>query len=164
MTDESRRDAIPSGGAEFRVEIKRNCSISPRQLALLLGATAGTSFGIGVGFAAFGAWPILPFVGLETAALVAAFCCVARHAGDYETIEILQGTLKVEIRDAGTVRGYEFNPQWARLIVLDAGRGAPRVALRSHGRMLEIGRHLAGQARLALAERLQLQLSSHRKG
>lgn len=165
MTDESQTSAVPSDGqAEFRVTIRRNCAISPRQLGLLLGATAGASFGIGAGFAAFGAWPVLPFAGLEIAALAAAFYCVARHAGDYEKFEISQGILKVEIRDADTVQAHEFNPQWARLIVAGADRGDPRVALRSHGRTLEIGRHLPGPARLAFAERLQFQLSSHRKG
>lgn len=165
MADESRCDAVPSGEqAEFRLTIRRNCSVSPRQLLLLLGATAGISLGIGAGFAAFGAWPILPFTGLEIAALAAAFYCVARHARDYEKFEISQGILKVEIQDAETVQAHEFNPQWARLVVAGAGESAPRVALRSHGRALEIGRHLPGRARLALAERLNLQLSSHRKG
>lgn len=128
------------------------------------GAMAATSFGIGAGFAAGGAWPILPFAGLEAAVLVAAFCCVARRAGDYETIEAWEGALKVEIRDAGTVRRHEFNPQCARPAVLNATPGAPRVGLRAHGSALEISRQLAGAARRALAERLQLQLSSHRKG
>lgn len=164
MTDESRPDvALSDEQADFRLTIKRNCSISPRQLALLLGATAAVSFGIGVGFATFGAWVILPFAGLEIAGLAIAFCCVGRHAGDYEKFELEQGRLKVEIRDADTVLTHEFNPHWARLVVDAHGRD-PRIALRSHGHMLEIGRHLPARERLGLARRLQHQLSSYHKG
>jgi uncharacterized membrane protein len=164
MKDESRPDMAPSAEqADFRLTIKRNCSISPRQLALLLGATAAVSFGIGIGFAVLGAWVILPFAGLEIAGLAAAFCCVGRHAGDYEKFELGQGRLKVEIRDADTVSAHEFNPHWARLVV-EPGAPEPRIALRSHGRMLEIGRHLPARERLGLAQRLQDQLSSYQKG
>jgi len=171
MTDGSRPDTNPSDGqadseaaseADFRLTIERNASISPRHLLLLLGATAAVSFGIGIGFAVVGAWLILPFAGLEIAGLAAAFYCVGRHAGDYEKFEFGQGRLKVEIRDADTVQAHEFNPQWARLLV-DANGRETRVALRSHGRVLEIGRHLPAQERLGLARRLQHQLSSYHK-
>jgi uncharacterized membrane protein len=164
MKDASRPEMAASDEqVRFGLTIKRNCSISPRRLLLLLGATAAVSFGIGIGFAAFGAWVILPFAGLEIAGLAAAFYCVARHAGDYEKFEILQGRLKVEIRDADSVRTHEFNPQWARLVIDASGRDA-RVALRSHGRMLEIGRHLPAQERLGFAQRLRHELSSYQKG
>jgi uncharacterized membrane protein len=121
---------------------------------------AAVSFGMGVGFAVFGAWVILPFAGLEMVALGAAFYCVGRHAGDYERFVEEQGALKVEIRDAGTTTAYEFNPHWARLVVRTRGR-EPRLALRSHGRELEIGRHLDTAGRLDFARLLAHRLSSY---
>ena len=51
------------------------------------------SFAIRVAFALYGAWPILPFVGLEVAALAAAFHVNGRHATDYERIAFADGAL-----------------------------------------------------------------------
>jgi uncharacterized membrane protein len=163
MTDESRLVTQPAGpqGA-LRLTIRRNCSISPRALWLLLAATGAVSFGIGTGFAVFGAWVILPFAGLEMVALTAAFYCMSRHAGDYEKFVEEQGALKVEIRDAGGTSVHEFNPVWAQLVVRGHGQ-SPRLALRSHGRELEIGRHLTDAGRLELAALLGQRLSSYQK-
>jgi uncharacterized membrane protein len=163
MRDGIRPESLSSGPqTALRLTIRRNCSIAPRGLWWLLGATAAVSIGIGAGFAVFGAWVILPFAGLEMAALGAAFYCVSRHAGDYERFVEEQGALKVEIRDAEDIRTYEFNPHWARLVL--RGRGwSHRLALRSHGRELEIGRHLPEAGRLALATRLGQRLSSYQK-
>ncbi|MCX7960755.1 MAG: DUF2244 domain-containing protein [Burkholderiales bacterium] len=58
----------------------RHCSISPRGLALAFGLLAAAAVGIGAAFAAVGAWLVLPFAGLEAAALAAAFVAVARRA------------------------------------------------------------------------------------
>ncbi len=120
------------------------------------------SFGIGTGFAVFGAWAILPFAGLEMLALAAAFCCVSRHAGDYEKFVAEQGTLRVEIRDAGETRACEFNPLWARVVVRMHGR-EPRRALCSHGREFPIGHQMNAAGRLALAGPLAQRLSSDQK-
>lgn len=41
---------------------------------------AAVTIGIGIGFAALGAWMVLPFAGLEALALAAAFFAWARRA------------------------------------------------------------------------------------
>jgi uncharacterized membrane protein len=58
----------------------RNCSISPQGLACAFGLLAAAALGIGAAFAAFGAWLVLPFAGLEAVALAAAFLAAARRA------------------------------------------------------------------------------------
>lgn len=60
----------------------RNCSISPGGLAAALGALAVVTLGIGFGFAAFGAWLVLPFAGVEALGLAIAFFVVARRMSD----------------------------------------------------------------------------------
>jgi len=45
---------------------------------------AAVSIGIGIGFAAFGAWLVLPFAGAESLALAIAFVASARRAAQYE--------------------------------------------------------------------------------
>jgi uncharacterized membrane protein len=62
-----------------RHNYSRNCSISPAAFAGALALPAIVSLSTGIGFAVMGAWPVLPFVGLELLALAAAFLCYARR-------------------------------------------------------------------------------------
>ncbi len=146
-------------GSEFCLTMKRNCSISPSALLGLLSVTACLTFAIGIGFAHFGAWPVLPFFGLEVVALATAFYLNGRHAGDYERIALDAGMLVVEVRDADRVEALRFNPAWVRLVVRRARRDL-RLALRSHGREIEIGRHLDSAGREVLAAALARRISA----
>jgi uncharacterized membrane protein len=136
---------------------RRNCAMPPGMLLALLGAGGLVSLGIGVVFAVHGAWLVLPFAGIEAVALGAAFWLVCRHSGDYERVGLADGRLRLEVCDAEKVSTYEMNPAWVRVVVGKAGRRT-RLALQSHGREVEIGRHLdeAGRERFAtlLRERL----------
>jgi uncharacterized membrane protein len=138
---------------------KRNCSISPRDLARVLALAVCVSLGIGVGFACFGAWPVLPFAGVEMLALGVAFYLNGRHASDRERIALGGGRLVVEASDAGRTQRHEFNPRWLRLDERRFG-GDLRLLLRSRGSELEIGRHLSTERRAALAARLRRSLSN----
>jgi uncharacterized membrane protein len=140
-------------GPEFCLTTRRNCSVSPQALLWLLAITAGLSFAIGIGFAMFGAWPVLPFAGLEVAALGLAFYANGRHASDYERIALRKDALVVEVRDADRVAALQLNPQWVKLVA-SRRRQDVRLALRSHGREIEIGRHLDAPGREALAREL----------
>jgi uncharacterized membrane protein len=55
--------------------------MSPAGLAMAFAALAVATLAIGVGFALFGAWLVLPFAGLEVLALLVAFIIYARRAG-----------------------------------------------------------------------------------
>jgi uncharacterized membrane protein len=153
--DDARIDVRTTGaGSGFSLTVKRNCSIAPQALVWLLALTACLSFAIGIAFALFGAWPILPFVGLEIAALAGAFYVNGRHATDYERITLTDGALVVEIRDGDRIEEHRFNPHWVRLVVSDGRRDA-QFALRSHGTELRIGRHLDAPGRELLARELR---------
>jgi uncharacterized membrane protein len=58
--------------------------MSPAGLAMAFGALAALTLAIGVGFAFFGAWLVLPFAGLEVLLLAGAFFAYARRAGKSE--------------------------------------------------------------------------------
>lgn len=150
--------------AGFSLTTRRNCSMPPQALVWLLVFTACLSFAIGIGFASFGAWPILPFVGLEVAALAAAFYANARHAADYEQIVVRDGVMRVEVRDAGRTSVHDFHPGWVRLRLERGGGEGVRIGVRSHGRGLELGRHLDGPGRSLLAAELAQQLARYRGG
>jgi uncharacterized membrane protein len=135
---------------------RRNNSLSRSGRLLALCYLGGVSLGIALGFGlVLGAWPLLPFAGLEVLVLCLAFAQVARHAGDYERVVIGGDRVKVEVVDGKSVRCFELNRHWAQ-VVRDPQEG--RLALRSHGRELEIGRHLCTEQRVLLAGELEREL------
>jgi uncharacterized membrane protein len=76
-----------------------------------------------------------------------AYLLYARHAADYERIELDAGRLTVEIADGARTARYELEDAG---IVLEEGR----VVVRGAKEELEIGRHLSAQARAELAAEL----------
>jgi len=143
----------------FNITIKRNCSISPRDLLLVLAFAACVPLGIATGFALAGAWPVLPFAGLEVVALAAAFYLNGRHAADYERIAFSGEKLLVQASDAGHIELHEFDRRWLRLDERRLGSDL-RLMLCSRGGELEIGRHLDTEGRASLAWRLRRSLSN----
>lgn len=133
---------------------RRNCSISPKGLIGAFTVLASVSSLIGIGFASQGAWMVLPFAGVELVALAIAFVCYARHAADYERISVGAGEIKVEVCDGDCLRCHHFSRAWARLEVREAPTET-RLALRSRGQELEIGRHLVCADRRKLAQELR---------
>jgi uncharacterized membrane protein len=153
-----REFAFREGIAGFSLTLKRNCSISPAGLLGVFAALSVASAAIGTGFAIAGAWPVLPFVGLEIAALGAAFVLYARRAADYERIELVQGRLVVEVAEAERLVQYQLDPRRAR-VVLEQGKGyGARVLLREAGKEVEVGRHLDAPSRIEFAGELSRRL------
>lgn len=141
---------------EFRRLARRNNSLSSTGRLLVFVLIFVVSVGIAAAFAAFGAWLILPFAGLEMLVLYLAFRYVERHAGDYELIEIDGDRVSIERFEGGSRHRDALSRYWARVLV---NRDGSRLALRSHGRELEIGRSLSDAQRLELAQALRRRLS-----
>ena len=141
--------------AGFERVARRNNSLSSTGRLLVFGFIFIVSVGIACGFAALGAWLILPFAGLEMLGLYLAFRYMDRHAADYERIAIAGDSIRVEFFEAGHGHSHEFNRCWARVA---ASPGGDRIALRSHGREVEIGRHRNNDERLELVRELGFQL------
>ncbi|HWI12881.1 MAG TPA: DUF2244 domain-containing protein [Burkholderiales bacterium] len=137
---------------------RRNNSLSRsgRLLALLYLAGAPLGIALAAGAAA-DAWPVLAFAGMEMVVLCLAFRYIGEHAGDYERVAIRGDRVNVEIVDGSAVRRFELNRYWAHVVCDPDGA---RVALRAHGRDLEIGRHLPTEQRVLLAGRLRRELRS----
>jgi uncharacterized membrane protein len=142
--------------ARFAFTARRNNSLSSSGRLLVFGLILAVCMGIALALAVLlGAWMIVPFTGLEMLALYLAFRHVGHHAADYERIGIDGDFLAIELRDGGQVRRFSLNRQWAQ--VVGSGDGS-RLALRSHGRELEIGRHRNGEQRLAMGRELKREL------
>jgi uncharacterized membrane protein len=144
---------LSASAVEFSRVARRNRSISQTGLLLSFGSLMLIVLAIATGFALLGAWLVLPFAGIEIAVLGAALTWVTRHAFDYESICFNGGMLEVEIADGDGLVRRKFNPAWASLVVENRG-AATRIAVRSHGSELEIGRHLNAEARRSLAREL----------
>jgi len=136
---------------------RRNNSLSSSDRILAFGFIALVSLAIATAFACLGAWLILPFAGVEVAALVAACWWVERHARDYERVAFDGDTLLIEIAQIGRVQRFELNRRWAQVVCECDGS---RLALRSHGREIEFGRHLTRAQRIAVAGALRRHLGA----
>lgn len=150
-------ECVTAGEAvRFACTARRNKSLSSSGRLLVFGFVFAVCMGIALAFAVLlGAWMILPFAGAEMLVLYLAFRHVGRHAADYERIAMEGDSLAIEVRDGGHVRRFSLNRQWAQVVC--AGDGS-RLALRSHGRELEIGRHMNGEQRFVLGSALKREL------
>ena len=138
----------------FSLTLKRNCSTTPAALASVFAALALVVLAIAAGFAAVGAWLVLPFAGLEVALLAAAFLLHARRAADYESFELRRGCLTVEVAEAQRRRRFAVDARVARVRV----QGERAWLCAAGEEELEVGRHLDAQTRLRFAAELTRRL------
>ncbi len=144
--------------ADYFVIARPNCSLSHPQRLGVLACLIAVTFAIALAFAWFGAWLVLPFAGLEVGVLVWAFRELDRHADDYEKIVISGDRLLIEQRSAARIEEHELNRHWVQVVIETDRSGQCHVALRSHGRQVEVGRHMSSERRRALAKELRTQL------
>ena len=133
--------------------LKRNCSVTPAQLAGLYLSLCVVSLGISTFFWVHGAKMVMLFAWLELSAVGWAFLVYARHAGDGEKIVLQGGQLVVELETAGRLRRAEFNREWVRVEPKD-GDGS-LIEVSGQGRSVSVGRHLRPELRPALAREIR---------
>ena len=141
--------------AAYTFTAKRNNSLTTAGRCLVFGFIFVVSFGISLAFAAFGAWLILPFAGLEMLVLFLAFRYIDRRSDDYERLTLSGDKLLLECRAGEELKRFEFNRYWAQVVCDAAGS---RLALRSHGREVEFGCHLTEEERVKLARQLKAKI------
>ena len=107
---------------------------------------------ISIVFAILGAWPILPYAGLECLALFIAWKWLKAHEDDHECIHIEGNIISVNVKNGQKVVKKTFNTDWAQVILEDRRPGwRMRLILRSHGVDLEIGKLLGDNGKKKLA-------------
>lgn len=144
-------------GVDYSLISRRNASLSRLGCRLAFAALGLVIVTISLGFSLLGAWPILPFAGLELLVLYLALRYIERHAEDCERITIVGDKLLVELREVGRVRRHEFNRHWAQVIVRDEPSGC-KLALRSHGHEVEVGQYLTCDERIIIGQQLKERL------
>lgn len=131
-----------------------NRSLGVEARRWVLAGVAAMTLGVAAGAAALGAWPVMPFAGLEVAALALAFRVLGRHDADYERLEVGEHEVRLEWNEAGHASRFVAHRPWARL---DMGRSGDRCTLRLAyaGRSVALGRMLSDEGRRRLAEDLR---------
>lgn len=136
--------------------LKRNCSVSPRQLLAVFATLCVVSLAIGIGFWWRGAPFVLPFAGVELAAVAVALFVYARHAADQEQLVLRPGLLQVECSVGRRVDRVEFAPAWVRIEPTAGDRSL--IELSGQGKRVSVGRFVRPELRRALADELRSSL------
>jgi uncharacterized membrane protein len=138
--------------------LKRNCSISPRQLAMAFAVLCMLSLTVAIFFTLHGAWYVLWFSVIELSAVGWAFFRFARHATDREHIALIDECLVVELIQMEQTRQFKLDKRRIR-IELPVSRGA-LIGLEANGTRVEVGRFLTEWRRREFAHELRCALAS----
>ena len=120
----------------------------------VFGAFAVTTLVVCAFAVAVGAWPVMPFAGLELAGLALAFRVLASHDADFERLEVDGNEVRWEARDAQRLTRFVAHRPWARVEVRERGQRCT-LRLAYAGRAVPLGRLLSDEGRRRLAENLR---------
>jgi uncharacterized membrane protein len=144
---------LPGSPLSLQWLLKRNCSITPRQLGWFYASLCAVSLFIGTFFFLQGAPLVLLFTGLELLAVGLALLLFARHAGDREVLTLVGRSLHVEQCVGSKVERTEFLADWLHV---EPARGqGSLVQLRGRGQLVHVGRLLRPELRGAFAQELR---------
>jgi len=137
--------------------LKRNCSISPRQLAQFYVSLCVVSLLLATIFTLGGAWLVLVFSVIELSAVGAAFLYYARHACDRECIWFADNEMIVELVVSDSTQQLRFNISTIRI---DApGLPSALIRIKSGSSQIEVGRYLPYYKRREFASELRQSLT-----
>ena len=128
-------------GEGFRIVLSPNCSISWRELVIFYIFTCVVALAIGLFFTFQGLWLVLPFSGLEMAALGLCLYLTSRKVYRQEVITLERERTLIEKGVQQVDQSWEFETPWIRLIDEQSGpRNRHRkLAIGSHGEYVEVG-------------------------
>ena len=136
-----------------RWQMRRNCSLTPKQLLKFYIVLVCLSLIVAIGFLLAGAWVIPIFTALELSAVTVGFLVYCRHALDYETIEIEDKRLLVKKFIGHKETLYEFNTQWAKVDLPAPGSKIFKIS--QADLQVELGQFIRHEQQLALIAQLR---------
>ena len=143
-------------GRNIQWFLRRNCSVTPAQLATVYLSLCLVFLVISGFFWMQGATLVLPFAFLEMLMLGVAFFVYARHATDGERIVLQDGRLSVELECGGKFERAEFLGSWVR--VEPGACDKSLIELTGQGKTVRVGRYVRPELRPALAREIRLAL------
>ena len=158
------RVSDPSG-LDCHWVIRPNQSLSWRGAVRVYATISVCCLGIGVLFALYGYWPVLPFAGLEVIVLGIAFYRCLLRSQLREVVTVSAEVISVEKGRHQPQQRWECPRAWARVVLEQAPIAwyPRRLTVAFQGRRVEIGQFLNEEERGVLADELQQMIhSSHR--
>lgn len=140
-----------SGGVQW--VLRRNCSMTPGQLAGFYASVCVVSLGIALGFAFNGAPVVLWFAGIELVLLAFALLFYARHATDVDTVTLSGQDLTVDQSFGSVHTSARFRAPWVS-VEPSQGDGS-LIELSGQGQVARVGRFLRPEARADFARELR---------
>lgn len=150
---DAERDADTS---VYRFVLRPNRSLSWRETLIFFFSLCLLSGSIATGFAWLGLWMVFPFAGLEMLALGTGLYVVACRCHQCEVIFIAGDFIRIEKGRYYPRQRWMLARVWAQVVLerCPAAWYPSRLSIRSHGRVVEIGRFLTESERLRLADDL----------
>ena len=143
--------------AEYRVLLRPNRSLTWTQAKRFFALMCAVCLTVAGFFAIQGYWPILPFAGLELAALAYCLWWVGVKAEQRELVRIAADRVTVSRGSRDLAQIWDAHPSWARICLKSSGSSwyPSQLVLRSHGKEVAIGEFLTECERQQLAKTLQ---------
>jgi uncharacterized membrane protein len=153
--------ALPPEAILFEAVSTPHRSFRPRGFLLLAGLALAWSFGGGAVFLAIGAWPVLPFLGVEVIGVLVLV--VLHHRASARALEVVSlsaGRIRVRRTDArGRRVEAALDPYWTRV----EWHERQGLALVQRGRRVAVGRFLSEEEQQELAGVLREALRRYRE-
>ena len=142
---------------EYCQTTARNVSLSRAGRRLFLGLISLNTGVLAMAWAIAGAWPVLPFAGLELGLLAYAFHYVGKFDGDFERLTIAGSSLTLEVCERGVTRQLSFNRPWVQLLCQERGTRC-YLALQYQGQEYRLGKLMNDEQRSAWGRELRKQI------
>jgi uncharacterized membrane protein len=141
-------------------------SLNGKGFLIVMGVISGLSFAGGVVFLLLGAWPVMPFLGLDVLLIYWAFRANYRAAAAYEEVTVTASELHVKkVSAKGRVAEWSLNPVWVRLErETHEEFGLLRLFLVSRDRKLAIAGFLGPAEKESFAKALGDAISEAKRG
>lgn len=140
-----------------RIVLKPNASWTWRANLWLLYTLAGLSFSIAIGFLMMGAWIVLAYSTAEMSILTLCIYYCVRQCNRQEVITVSEHEVIIERGISRPEQSWNYHRMWAKFLVKQ-----PRhpwrpvvVAIRSHGKEVEIGGFLNQVDKTRLVDELK---------
>jgi uncharacterized membrane protein len=141
-------------------------SLNGKGFLVVMCVIAGLSFAGGVLFLLLGAWPVMPFLGLDVLLIYWAFRANYRAAAAYEEVTVTPSELHVKkVSARGQVAEWSLNPVWVRLErETHEEFGLMRLFLVSRGRKLAVAGFLSPAEKESFAKALGDAIGDAKRG
>ena len=151
--------AANKGHAAVQWNLRRNIAMKPRVFMLHIGAAAGISCAIGIGFCIAGYPLVLAFCACQALALLAAMLHYAVHALDGEQLVLTGDALEVRCTRGFRSHTVRLDPCWTRL---ECAAGAEPPTLCSGRTRVPVAVYLAEPQRRRFAAEFSRSLTGAR--